>query len=279
MKYFLLFIFFIATNLHAQNLLNFDKRFVESEDKWVAFQMDKDSSYSYGFIYIDEEAGLTLNHEGTFVIKPTGTFVPKKFGETNIKVRLQPNNILVAFIPESKFQELKIQSTPEWLKHYKTDTNSVARLYRWGFMYNGWEECAKALTFLEKAEKTDPDYKGLAVELSFSYNCLKQYDKAEKVLEAAMKANATDAYVNKEYIFTLAKNNKVDKATEHFYKSIKTCKDNTYNAENCYNILQQYYLKTDKENFNKWYKELQKYPNENKMLTQYADNMKRDIDK
>ena len=65
---------------------------------------------------------------------------------------------MVAFIPENKFQELKISAIPDWLKYYKSDTNSIERLYRWGYMYNGWDECAKALTYLEKAEKINPKF-------------------------------------------------------------------------------------------------------------------------
>ena len=279
MKYLLILLTLTVTNLTAQTSLKFDKHFVESEDKWVAFQMDKDSSYAYGFIYIDAQAGLTLNYEGNFKITETGVFVPRKLDSTNMKVRLQPNNVLVAFIPDNKFNELKISAIPEWLKFYKTDTASIDRLYRWGYMYNGWNECAKALTYLEKAEKLNPKYKGLAVELSFSYNCLKQYDKAELILEEEIKTNSSDAYVNKEYIYTLAKNSNIDKAVKQFETSIKTLKDNQYNAENCYNILQFFYNQKDKTNFNKWFDILQKQPNENKMITKYADNMKADINK
>lgn len=279
MKYLFLICALVATKINAQSTLSFDKRFVQSEDRWVAFKPDKDSVYLYGFIYIDPQAGLTLNYEGNFKILPTGEFVPKKLDSTNMKVRLQPNNVLVAFIPDSKFQELKISAIPEWLKYYKTDTSSVERLYRWGFMYNGWDECAKALTYLERAEKLNPKYKGLAVELSFSYNCLKQYDKAEAILEEEIKTNSEDAYVNKEYIYTLTKTNKIDKAVNQFEKSLKNLKDKQYNAENCYNILQYFYSQRDKANFNKWYLVLQSQPNENKMITRYADNMKTDISK
>ena len=279
MKYLLIILIFTVNNLKAQTILKFDKRFVESEDKWVVFQMDKDSSYAYGFIYIDAQAGLTLNYEGNFKITQTSVFIPKKLDSTNMKVRLQPNNVRVAFIPDNKFNELKISVIPEWLKYYKTDTASVERLYRWGYMYNGWNECAKALTYLEKAEKINPKFKGLAVELSFSYNCLNQYDKSESILEEEIKINSADAYVNKEYIYTLTKNSKIDKAVNQFEASIKILKDNQYNAENCYNILQYYYKEKDKMNFNKWYSKLQTEPNENKMITKYADNMKIDINK
>ncbi len=279
MKYLLLLVLLFVTRLNAQTTLNFDKLFIQSEDKWVAFQPDKDSAYAFGFIYIDAQAGLTLNYEGTFKILPTGAFVPKKLDSTSMKVRLEPNNVLVAFIPDNKFKELNIAPIPDWLKYYKKDTGSVERLYRWGFMYNGWDDCAKALTYLEKAEKLNPKFKGLAVELSFSYNCLKQFDKAELILEEEIKTNATDAYVNKEYIYTLTKNNKIDKAVTQFESSIQTLKDSQYNAENCYNILQYYYTEKDKVNFNKWYDVFQKQVNDNKRMAKYVDNMKTDINK
>ncbi len=279
MKHLLFLVTLLATGLNAQTTLDFNKRFVQSEDKWVAFKPDKDGAYIYGFIYIDAQAGLTLNYEGTFKILSSGEFLPKKPDSTNVKIRLQPNNVLVAFIPDEKFQELKISAIPEWLKYYKTDTSSIKRLYQWGYMYNGWNECAKALTYLQRAEKTDPKYKGLSVELSFSYNCLHDYGKAESILEEEIKTNAGDAYVNKEYIYTLTKNNKIDKAINQFEVSIKSLTDDQYNAENCYNILQYYYSQKDKDNFNRWYKELHRHRTENKTIAQYANKMKRNLNK
>jgi tetratricopeptide (TPR) repeat protein len=259
MKYFLPFIVLLTTTLNAQTILNFDKRFVQSEDKWVAFKPDKDSSYTYGFIYVDEVAGLTFNYEGTFRILKNGEFVPKKLDSAGIKVRLTPNNVLIAFIPDSKFTELKINGTPEWLKHYKTDTNSVARLYRWGYMYNGWAECAKALTYLQRAQKIDPGYKGLSVELAYSYNCLGRYDDAISVLKSALKTNPDDAYTNKELVFAQIKSGRLEDAATSCKQAIADCTDQKYNGENCYNLLHTYYERKDKKNFNLWLKETKKW--------------------
>jgi len=275
----LLLLFFIVTNLNAQSTLDFNKRFVESEDKWVAFQKNEEDSYAYGFIYIDEDAGLTLNYEGTFTITQNGEFIPTKFNNSSMKVRLEPNDVLVAFIPEDKFNNLKIEAVPDWLKYYKENENSIERLYKWGFMYNGWNECAKALTFLEKAEKINPKHPQLAVELSFSYNCLKQYSKAENILEKEIKSNSKDAYVSKEYIYTLTKSNNIDKAIKQYKVAAKILEDKQYDAENCYNILQYFYFKKDKENFNIWYKELSKLEINNEMIKQYANTMNEDINK
>lgn len=267
MKHLIFLLIFFPIISYAQPYLNFDKRFVQSEDRWVAFQMDKDSSYPYGFIYIDAQAGLTLNYQGNFKISPTGIFTPKKIDSVNVKVRLPANNVLVAFIPEDKFKELNLSSIPDWLKYYKTDTASVERLYKWGFMYNGWNECAKALTYLEKAQKINPNFKGLSVELAFSYNCLKQYDKAIKVLEHALTIDSTDAYTNKELIYAQIKLGRLDEASERCRKALKICTDQTYNGENCYNLLHSYFEKNDKLNFNLWLTETKKWTSSNAELT------------
>jgi tetratricopeptide (TPR) repeat protein len=279
MRYFLILLTLLATNLKAQTILKFDKRFVECEDKWVAFQMNKDSTYIYGFIYIDSQAGLTLNYEGNFKISQTGQFLLKKIDSTSIKVRLEPNDVLVSFIPENKFEELKIKAIPDWLKYYKTDTASIKRLYRWGYMYNGWNECSKALTFLEKAQKIDPKFNGLEVELAYSYNCLGQYDKAILVLQNVLETNPTDAYVNKELIYALIKSGQLDKASESCKKAIEVCNDKTYNGENCYNLLQAYYIKKDKINFDLWLKETKKWTANNTDLTKSIKTMKKKLKK
>jgi tetratricopeptide (TPR) repeat protein len=240
----------------AQNSLTFDKKFVQSEDKWVAFPMAKDSTYMFGFIYIDQEAGLTFDLEGDFKINSNGKFITsgnKK--ESSIKTRLQPNNMLIAFIPESKFSELNISKTPEWLQAYKTNENSIERLYNWGYMYNGWNECEKALVYLEKAKNINQNYKGLNVELAFSYNCLKRYQDAILVLQKAIESNPTDSYTNKELIYAEVKSGQIDLAIKSFKRALEICKDETYNAENSFQILQAYFLQKDVINFEKWLSE------------------------
>jgi len=229
MKYLLIILALSITNVKAQTILKFNKRFVECEDKWVAFKMNKDSTYNFGFIYIDSQAGLTLNYEGTFKISQQEKFSPNKLDTASIKIRLEPNNVLVAIIPPSKYEQLNIKAMPDWLNYYKSDTTSIERLYKWGYMYNGWNECAKALTYLEKAKLIDPHFNGLEVELAYSYNCLNQFDKAILVLQNALATNPTDAYINKELIYAQIKSGRLGKASESCKKAIKICHDNTYN--------------------------------------------------
>ena len=279
MKYLFFLALFFSTTLKAQSVLTFDHRFVESENKWVAIRTDKDTVLNFGFIYIDASAGLTLNYEGSFTISKDGKFIPKKIENVGMKYRLQPNNVKVAFIPATKYNELGIKEYPDWLKIYLGDTTSIGHLYRWGFLYNGYNECAKALTYLERAQKIDPKYKGLSVELAFSYNCLSQFDKAISVLQNALDGNPTDAYINKELIYAQIKSGQLDKASESCKKAIALCTDKSYNGENCYNLLHTFYEKKDKKNFNLWLPETKKWTASNASLTNSIKTMEDELSK
>ena len=274
MKYLIIFFTLFSFSINAQNILKFDKRNVQCEDKWVAYQMDKDSTYMFGFIYIDAQAGLTLNYEGKFKIDNKGKFnrvendVNSKTGF--IIARLQPNRVAIAEIPESKFKELNIQKTPEWLKNYKSDENSVERLYNWGYMYNGWNECEKALTFLEKADKIDPNYKGLQTELAFSYNALGKYDKAEISLKKAIAQNPKDCYTYKELAFTYTNTANFEKVAETYKTMSKICSEKVFIQETAYNLAYEYYKIKDKVNFKKWKAEVEKWANSD---SQYIKNL------
>ncbi len=272
----ILLILLSSFKINAQTDLTFDKLLVESVDQWVAFKMNEDGTHNYGFIYIDPEAGLTLNSEGTFKPKQDGSYEVKKL-EASLKIRLEPNRVKVAVIPADLYKDLQIEAIPEWLKYYKKDINTAKGQYNLGYLYNGWNECAKALEFLNKANELDPDFKGLAVERAFSYNCLKEYGKAAEILEEAIVKNESDAYMNKELIYSLTKIDGVEKATKQFYAFTKNAHDKTYDAENCFNIMQYYYQEKDKKNFMIWYKELKKWPNENAQITKYVEQMKAEL--
>lgn len=279
MKWLYLLFLYVPVQINAQNVLNFNKRFVESEDKWVVIRTDKDSIMNYGFIYIDASAGLTLNYEGSFTISKNGVFIPKKLDSIGIKYRLEPNNVKVAFIPSEKYEELKITEFPYWLKFYKSDTTSIEHLYRWGFLYNSYNECAKALTYLENAQKINPKFKGLEVELAFSYNCLQQFEKAVVVLQDAIKTSPNECYFYKELIYAQLKLSKFDNADETGKKAILSCKDNLMKSEICYNITHELYLKRDKEKFKFWVEEAKKSNASNPQLMDSLKTMESEINK
>lgn len=273
-KMLLILFTILSFSLQAQVELSFDKLFIECEDQWVAFPMDDEGSHVFGFIYVDPEAGLTINSEGSFKYFDDGSLEVSRIKETNVKVRLTPNNTKVAIIPNAQLKALEVEEVPEWLHFYKTELNTAEVQYNRGFMYNAWNQCQEALPFLLKAKTINPDFEGLIVEIAYSYNCMGDYSKAIELLEEEIKKNPKDAYINKEFIFSVTKTQDIKKASTQYYKSKKEIKENPYNAENCFNIMQFYFKEGDKKNFKKWYKELKKLPIENENIKNYADLMK-----
>jgi len=221
--------------------------------------MNKDSLHSFGFIYIDPEAGLTFDLAGTFHIDQDGKFIPKKNDSISIKHRLEPNETLVALIPETKFGELQIPAVPVWLQYYKTDTTAIVTFYRRGYLYNAWNEYEMALTYLEKGEKKDPAFKGLSFELGYAYNALGKFEKAIAVLESAVKRNPADCYLYKELSYAQIHMGQLDKAAATCAKGISLCEDKDMKAEIALNLAQQFYKQKDQQQFKHWADETKKW--------------------
>lgn len=279
MKYFLSLLIFTSGIISAQSPFKFDKRFIDAEDKWVVLAPNKDSSYGYGFVYLDVQAGLTLDLEGKFTIDKEGKFIPEKIQNASMKYRIEPTRTLVAFVPENKFNELGISAVPDWLHFYKTDGQSPQRLYRLGFTYNAWNECDKALEYLEKLQKTDPAFKGLAVELSFSYNCLGQFDKAVEVLEKAVKSTPDNCYLYKELTYAYQQKKDLNKAITAAESGMAHCEDKTMKAEIAYNMSYSYYTLKDKTSFSKWAQEARKWLTESDQLYKALKQMEAELNK
>jgi tetratricopeptide (TPR) repeat protein len=282
MKNFIAVLLLISSNAFSQSELKFDKISVECEDKWVAFHDEKNDNYNFGFIYIDNTAGLTLNYEGIFKIDDSGKFILQEFKEPKktdqIKIRLKPNKMPVAEIPESKFQELGLVKTPEWLKYYKEGENTASYLYNKGFLLNEYNQLERALICLEKADKIDSNYKGLQTELAFTYNALKRYDKAEVALKKALKENPKDCYTMKELAYTYCNSDNL-KQSGDIYQKMKSCEEKLFIEETAYNIAHKYYEKKDKINFEKWSAESKKWATKDSRYSNNLDIMKTELDK
>jgi len=257
MKKIILFLLLFASKLCAQYpVATFDKMFVDCINQWVILQ-PKDTIYTFGFVYLDPQAGLTFDLAGHFTMKDS-TFIFDKEEKASYKYRLSSqNNIPVSIIPETMYKKLDIQKVPNWLDSYKSDENSPQYMYSMGYLYNEWNECAKAVPFLERAMKINPNFVAsnglkLSAELAFSYSCISNYDKAISVLETSLENDPNDAYTYKELIYAQIHSDKISDAIEAFNSAITICKNTEYNGENAINILATFFNKNEKENFDKW---------------------------
>lgn len=266
-----------STVVNAQTYLNFNKRNVECEDRWVSYPMNQDSTYTFGFIYIDSQAGLTFNYEGRFKVSNEGVFIRQELDTISFKARLQPNKNRFALIPDLKFEELGIKNVPEWLHFYKGDTITVKRLYRLGYWYNSWDMCDKALTYLEKGRQINPKFDGLEYELSYAYNALGQYEKAILVLDSAIHTNPNNGLLYKELSYAEIKMGQLDKAKETCIKGIKLCKDRSIKCEIAYNMAYEYYKRKDANNFLVWSKSAREWGDKESRLIKKLDSMTDDL--
>jgi len=269
---------FFANALYAQPGLEFNKRFVESEDRWVAFAIGKDSTQPYGFIYIDAQAGLTLQYEGNFTVGPDGKFISKKATENgSVKIRLEPNTVKVAFLPEHRVKELGHEWVPDWLSIYKQTSDTIGRMVRWGYFYNHWGESAKALAYLEKAYTLEPTKEGLEFELAYAYNALSRFNEAIAVLEKAIQHKPAECLYYKELSYAQIHVNNMKKADEATRNGVQHCEDKKMKAEICYNLTYTYYKNKDKANFSIWAAETKKWAEAESVFTKNIGLMEKQL--
>ena len=279
MKKILALSILITFTAKSQTGLKFDKIFVECVDQWIAFQMSKDSSYTFGFIYIDPQAGLTYNYEGEFKISNDGHYIPfRKIENTSVKMRVKPQNGIVSIIPESRLNDLKVDIFPDWLKTYKSDTTSVEHFYRWGYLYNSWNEYEKALVYLEKAKRINLKYAELEFEFAFAYNALQKYDKAIIVLDSALKTSPNNCYLLKEKAFAETQSQKIDNALKTYDLIKKHC-DMEFQQEVGFNIAAYYYHNGIKDEFRHWAKKVKKHLKKDSPFCKALIDMQTDLDK
>jgi tetratricopeptide (TPR) repeat protein len=191
-----------------------------------------------------------------------------------IKIPLNPSKTLIAIIPEANFEQFKISKDPDYLSFNKLKEGSIEQLSSWGSIYNAWDEYQKAMEFLEKASKINSEYKGLYVQLGYSYNRLKQFKKAIEILKKALVVNPTDAFTNKEYVYALVNNQQLDAAIDRYRNSLEVNPDKTYVAESAFYILQGYFYKIDKKNFDKWLAQTENVMSSNEQIKKIVEEMK-----
>lgn len=97
--------------------LTYDVHMSDCEDRWVAlYHKPEDHDYTYGFVYIDPQAGFTLHFFGRFTIDVDGNYhaaanplPPDKY---SLKIRLDQNGI-AALLPPRGLAQLGLPEKPD----------------------------------------------------------------------------------------------------------------------------------------------------------------------
>jgi tetratricopeptide (TPR) repeat protein len=258
MKYLLILFTAVTLRATAQTALIANKKYVESVNHWTALYTGKDNVYNLGYIYIDPAVGLAVHREGSFTIVGNN-YVPTKLplGSLN-PIPLKDEPTKVAWVPQNRFKELQIVADPEWLHTKKMDTTSAAYLLKWAFTYNSSHEPQKALYYLDRVKKINPNTPGIDFEYAYAYNALHQFDKSEAILRKSLAARPTDQRVYKELIYEEVFSDKMDKAEQN-YKLALPYSTTEQKADLAYNICRIYYQKKNKPKFDIWAAEAKKW--------------------
>lgn len=271
MKKLLLLSILISNYCFSQEL-TFDTKFSDAVDKWVAFDRDEnDSTYIFGFIYIDEQAGFTFDYGSRFKINSNSLEkIPNEI-EGSLKSRLSPNTANVHLLSENEMKQLNLPNQPDWLQFYKTNENTVSYYKNIGFHYNAVGASKNAIEPLLKAYKIEPHYDGLEFELAYAYNATKNYDKAIEILNKAIKNDANNFWFLRELGFAYKNLGNLEKAEEIYKKGISISSDKNQKAEMAVNMTQSFFLVKNKQKFDEWSKITKQYTEKGSTFDQYVD--------
>jgi tetratricopeptide (TPR) repeat protein len=143
-------------------------RVSDCENCWVAWpKNEREKEISYGYIYIDSQAGWTYHWEGNFSCGKSGELLkgadamPDK---SMFKFRLE-NDFPVLKLSKIGLYQLQLPDAPDWIEYYKVDKDTLRNQVRWGSYYNHIGRPDKALQYLEQAYKLDANTRNLVFEL------------------------------------------------------------------------------------------------------------------
>lgn len=271
MKKLLLLCILISNYCFSQEL-EFDTKFYDAVDKWVAFDKNEDdSTYIFGFIYIDEQAGFTFDYGSRFKIAQNNLEKLPNEMEGSLKSRLSTNTANVHILSENEIKQLNLPYQPDWLKFYKTNENTVSYYKNIGFHYNAVGASKNAIEPLLKAYKIEPHYKGLEFELAYAYNATQNYEKTIEILDKAIKNDPENFWFLRELGFAYKNLGNLEKAEETYKKGISISTDKNQKAEMAVNMTQSYFQIKNKPKFEEWAKITKQYTDKGSQFDQYVD--------
>jgi len=249
MKRVFILLFLCAFGARAQDGLKFDKLLIDCENKWVAVSLDNGTKYAFGYVYLDNSAGLTFNLKGSFTIE-NGVYLPKHV--TEVKSRITPTEAKVAFIPAKRLTELKVEASPAELK-YMGLNNSYDRYAKLAQINKKWERYKVAERYEAKMQNTYTYFTFNGTD--FISETIPRAHEASRI--KVLNGNYTDSY--QQEIFRLAKANKMRAAQLTYIEAIRYCDNEVAKADMAYNMAYQYYIKADMKNFDIWCNEVKRW--------------------
>jgi tetratricopeptide (TPR) repeat protein len=240
--------------------LVYDVRMSDCENRWVAlYHKPEEADYTYGFVYIDPQAGFTLHYFGIFTIDAGGNYHaapnPIPPDKASLKIRLDQNGI-AALLPTRALTQLELPQRPDWMKYYEDKADPVTHKVNWGFFYNGIGDSQRALGFLESAYKERPDAPRVVFELTYAYNAVGRPEDAIRVAKSDFAKNPQDELLCREIAFAYLNLKNYKEAIGQHQACIALCGDSEFQmaekSELAMNLGSAYGALGDTANRNEW---------------------------
>ena len=240
--------------------LSYDVHMSDCEKRWVAlYHKAADPDYTYGFVYIDPQAGFTLHYFGRFTIDADANYhaepnplPPDKY---SLKIRLDQNAI-AALLPPRALGQLALPEKPEWLKYYEDKTDPGTHKVNWGFFYNGIGDSQRAIDFLESAYREKPGAPRVVFELAYAYNALGRPEDAIRVSTDEFRKKPKDELLCREMAFAYLHLKSYKEATKQYQSCIALCDDSetgtAEKSELAMNLSSAYERLGDMQNRDAW---------------------------
>ena len=240
--------------------LNYTLHMSDCENRWVVLYHKPDySDYTYGFVYIDPQAGFTLQYGGRFTIDADGKYHlatnPIPSDKMNLKIRLDQNGS-AARLPSEAIAQLGLPEKPDWLKFYEDKADPITHKVNWGFFYNSIGDSRRALDYLESAYRERPDAPRVVFELTYAYNAVGRPKDATRVAKSEFAKNPKDELLCREIAFAYISLKSYRDATGQYQACIALCPDSesgmAEKSELAMNLSAAYAAQSDVTNRDEW---------------------------
>lgn len=240
--------------------LSYDVHMSDCENRWVAlYHKPEDPDYTYGFVYIDPQAGFTLHYSGHFTIGADANYHvaanPFPPDKGSLKIRLDKNGI-AALLPARALAQLRLPQKPDWLKYYRDEADPITHKVNWGFFYNGIGDSRRAIDYLEAAYSEKPDAPRVVFELAYAYNALGRPEDAIRVSKDEFRKKPKDELLCREMAFAYLHLKSYKEATEQYQSCIALCDDSedgrAEKSELAMNLSAAYERLGDTQNRDAW---------------------------
>lgn len=234
---------------------SFSTPFYEAENKYIVFSpRPEDQQLMIGVAYIDPTAGYSYRYYGTITVEDGKLKLVPAQENTDMIARWQNLALKVAVLSEARVKEFELANPPEFLKFYKSNKPEKDFLVDKLSFQNGAGYSNLALPKLEELRKEGYRSAKFYFELSFAYNALQQFSKAENAVNEAEKYNFHDELMIKEMHYALLHQDKLIPAADYLQKNFKNFQSKLYKSEGIVNQVISFFNNNDMKNAGKWIK-------------------------